>query len=1345
MAGLKAMQGATAGLHSADVAGSNKATAATLSNSQKKVLASKAYVESQRSSTREIARANVEASKAMSKTSTAVAHGLSSQRYLFHDLSRQMALYSVGLAAPTIATVAAAGKWEDAFANVRRTADPAFEGVERKVQGLRTSLVDMVQAMPVSFAEVTEIATLGNQMGVASTQIADFTRATAMFAATSGVSVEQSATAFGRLTSIMGDGAIGFTQMADSILKVGVNSVATESEIINVTTQISSIAAGAKFSTEEMIGLSGALASVRVPPELSRGLVTRVFGQFDKAVSSGGAELNTLARLSGRTASQFREDWTSGGGGAAFTDFLKGIKDAGPEARKEIESLGIKSVRDVPVLLRLANAADSDGKAGGLLTQTMNDAQNAAGETQRQYTIMAETIWAKIKVLGNNIVSVFDAIGQSNLGMFGDVLDNLTSGIRSFSDSLGEPMKILGAIELPWTNAEALGFVTTLSLAAAGLTAVGSAALKVGAGAVGLKQLSQVMSGGSMIPWLLGTKGAGGKAGRVGAAAEIAATTAAMSATRPVLNSMKSGAAAAGTAWANLGRSVGIARNQFGKGVGPEPFKYMAKDIPPVTGALGNLTRIGLHPATLGLAALTAAGVTWANLKFGESTSVKDFSEQLASLDPNKIEGLNRAVSNLEVSGLKSTLFGLPGADNFNKSTVKPFENGVDDIKAAMKEITSIYEGSKVHEMMGGGLNDIVFGDRINKADQRAALEGIGVMDKSIQNLMDAGNNGQALSTVMKMVSSGKELKALMDLDEGAASKSLISTLFNASDFEMTEKNLDKLINGQLPELTDAMFGAGITKTSELFDGDGAMEQAVKYQEALDTASAAFVSFGDSMTSATKVDAEGAFQSFDLSAFSKGLADSVLAQEAWQADMEVIAKNTTTGVVEELANLGPEAAEQVGAIADALRSKDPEMRQAGEDLIAQMEAGVESKLSGFGGTIGQIMADQAWLRGALGDAGFADFISKSLTSDELGTLREAGRNASDNVIKGVMEGLSSGTISLDQAIDALESNVPVDTYIRNNEAAKDLQALVSEKFNVEVPVDLSKDSAVGDLKALVNDAELNKIQINSELSLEDAYAQVPAFKAWADSQGISFDVDADTAPAKGKVDALDAEAEAPVSKPVDADTAAADGKLLSLGTLAAQPAVKPVDADDKPALAKILALAGIVTSSVHNHTINVKEVRTFETLGVPFKPGNRLLAETDPKFMADGGTVAYYANGGVRENHVAQIAPAGAMRMWAEPETGGEAYIPLAESKRKRSLAILGDVANRFGVALSSNVSRYADGGEYNAQRFSRASAFGSATENTQFNLGGVTFAAASQKNQFREFERSFKRIKRRI
>lgn len=68
------------------------------------------------------------------------------------------------------------------------------------------------------------------------------------------------------------------------------------------------------------------------------------------------------------------------------------------------------------------------------------------------------------------------------------------------------------------------------------------------------------------------------------------------------------------------------------------------------------------------------------------------------------------------------------------------------------------------------------------------------------------------------------------------------------------------------------------------------------------------------------------------------------------------------------------------------------------------------------------------------------------------------------------------------------------------------------------------------------------------------------------------------------------------------------------------------------------------------------------------------------KNSANGNIFSSYSSGG--EDHSAQIAP-GSTRIWAEPETGGEAYIPLGASKRGRSVDILHSVASMFGYSLA--------------------------------------------------------------
>ncbi|MGJ9487121.1 tape measure protein [Actinotignum sp. GS-2025e] len=83
--------------------------------------------------------------------------------------------------------------------------------------------------------------------------------------------------------------------------------------------------------------------------------------------------------------------------------------------------------------------------------------------------------------------------------------------------------------------------------------------------------------------------------------------------------------------------------------------------------------------------------------------------------------------------------------------------------------------------------------------------------------------------------------------------------------------------------------------------------------------------------------------------------------------------------------------------------------------------------------------------------------------------------------------------------------------------------------------------------------------------------------------------------------------------------------------------------------------------------------------------------------QADGGLLEFYARGGIREQHIAQIGRRGDIRVWNEDEAGGEAYIPMSPHKRGRSTRILDEVARRFGYMLIPTYGKaYADGGMNN-------------------------------------------------
>ncbi|MDI9589050.1 MAG: hypothetical protein QM234_08895, partial [Acidobacteriota bacterium] len=169
------------------------------------------------------------------------------------------------------------------------------------------------------------------------------------------------------------------------------------------------------------------------------------------------------------------------------------------------------------------------------------------------------------------------------------------------------------------------------------------------------------------------------------------------------------------------------------------------------------------------------------------------------------------------------------------------------------------------------------------------------------------------------------------------------------------------------------------------------------------------------------------------------------------------------------------------------------------------------------------------------------------------------------------------------------------------------------------------------------------------------------------------------------------------TKPVDADTQEAISKNLTLAAQIRQRETKPVDANTTSANSKIATTRGnarqpvSVPVSAHDATPSGIGATVRSWFPSSISVGVHA-AKMFGIAQADGGVVDYFANGS--EHHVAQIAPAGAWRVWAEPETGGDAYIPLSQAKRGRSTRILSEVADRFGYKLTpTRGQRFASGG----------------------------------------------------
>lgn len=213
----------------------------------------------------------------------------------------------------------------------------------------------------------------------------------------------------------------------------------------------------------------------------------------------------------------------------------------------------------------------------------------------------------------------------------------------------------------------------------------------------------------------------------------------------------------------------------------------------------------------------------------------------------------------------------------------------------------------------------------------------------------------------------------------------------------------------------------------------------------------------------------------------------------------------------------------------------------------------------------------------------------------------------------------------------------------------------------------------------------------------------------------------------------------------------------TLGLVEVSKGVFAIDANSEPATAKLIAGIAQVNTSTGVMTIDANNSRFQQVLAASKSQGdntsaamsiyandyasaraeqaqryiNSLSSYIDVYYRKHGESAQLlpdtFANGGIRppvygfangtENHLAQIAPAGAMRLWAEPETGGEAYIPLSRMKRRRSERILAEVASRFGgTYLPGRVSQHANGSatEGQVERSATAQTVVNFTQNIQ-------------------------------
>jgi hypothetical protein len=152
-----------------------------------------------------------------------------------------------------------------------------------------------------------------------------------------------------------------------------------------------------------------------------------------------------------------------------------------------------------------------------------------------------------------------------------------------------------------------------------------------------------------------------------------------------------------------------------------------------------------------------------------------------------------------------------------------------------------------------------------------------------------------------------------------------------------------------------------------------------------------------------------------------------------------------------------------------------------------------------------------------------------------------------------------------------------------------------------------------------------------------------------------------------------------------AAAAVKDKKKAGAANKAAGAANNALTADEVSELVSIIAAIKNSKTGIHD-VAGTTALGEDEIITVANKAKGQIsksLGSRATRFLSDLGKAnkhLAYANGGIRSGI---YATSGGAVTFAEPSTGGEAYIPLGASKRRSALPVLTDVAHRFGVGLT--------------------------------------------------------------
>ncbi|MDX2849287.1 phage tail tape measure protein [Streptomyces sp. PA03-3a] len=632
----------------------------------------------------------------------------------------------------------------------------------------------------------------------------------------------------------------------------------------------------------------------------------------------------------------------------------------------------------------------------------------------------------------------------------------------------------------------------------------------------------------------------------------------------------------------------------------------------------------------LALAAVTKLTTQWREFRAAQAAATAGGSAMPAALKG----------AALAVSGLTALLaVGVLAYAAYSASKQKA-KQATDDLVQALRAEREQGEG-------GAGLRALA--ESLTNSEDAAKLKQVGI---DMTNAVDAiSSGGQKLADLKSQLWRNNSF-AVVD-QSGLVSASLTPQAKDA--MEVLDKQHDvwskavkkeaelaaamQIVNAKVMK---AKTGAGAAWTLDFLvpPGDDGMPKYTDEMKAMAQALGDIVNPAKAWADAQdRVAKSNKNAKATLKDYMDQLQSQLKSQRNFQKNLTALAMAGYTDLTDHFANLGVSSAPILDELVTQLGKGKTKVADELQEIIGESSARSQDA---FRAGLEQLPAIAA----RYGKKIAREWADAAQTNDAVKFGRVMQEMAVSDMSRAVKKGSASAKKELQRGMDLL-------ARVANEQGAQVATALQQAMLSGDVTTVMDQLKAIWGADVPISEADLQGIVA----AFETAGGQ--AKTTWT----AMLDAIQQVAKTKGT-----AAAQALTTALLSGDMAAVQAQLDAIGVSVRQiPGTKEISVSiNPPSPVSVTVIPRIAPGS-----------------GVPW--GNK------PQVQADGGLLSFYADGGVRrENHVAQIAPAGSWRVWAEPETyPGEAYIPLAPSKRHRSKQILDEVAHRFGAS----VTYHAEGG----------------------------------------------------